>query len=107
MQHPKLEKILSQVKESLINLYQDQLQSIILYGSQARKDAQEFSDIDILVILKSQINPYLEINKTSEIIAEICLNYDVVISRHFISSDKFEHTNTPFIHNVKKEGIII
>ena len=88
-------------------LYQDQLEAIILYGSQARKDAKEFSDIDILVILKSEINPYHEIDTTSQIISQICLEYDVVISRHFISSEKFNKENNPFLYNVKKEGIMI
>ena len=78
-----------------------------MYGSQAREDATEYSDIDILVVLKSTINPYDEIDKTSEIIADLCLEYDVVISRHFISPEKFENQNTPFIYNVKKEGIMI
>ena len=78
-----------------------------MYGSQAREDATEYSDIDILVVLKSTINPYDEIDKTSEIIADLCLEYDVVISRHFISSEKFNNQNTPFIYNVKKEGIMI
>jgi predicted nucleotidyltransferase len=107
MQHPKLSQILADVKQSLITLYQENLEKIILYGSQARKDATQFSDIDILVILKPNINPYQEINKTGEIIAEICLKYDIVISRHFISLDKFKSSNTPFLYNIKKEGITL
>ena len=101
----KLNPILQKLKQSLIALYQDNLEAIILYGSQARGDATEFSDIDILVILKFQINPYQEIDKTSQIIYELCRDYDVLISRHFISSEKFESTNTPFLSNVKREGI--
>ena len=81
-----IQPILEEVKQALVNLYQDQLESIILYGSQARGDAREDSDIDILVVLKSAINPYQEIDKTSEIIAEICLKYDVFIS--YRSNDK-------------------
>ena len=107
MNRPQLQIILHKVKQSLSKFYQDQLEKIILYGSQAREDATEYSDIDILVVLKSAINPYDEIDKTSEIIADLCLEYDVVISRHFISSEKFENQNTPFIYNVKKEGIMI
>jgi predicted nucleotidyltransferase len=107
MNRPQLQIILHKVKQSLSKFYPDQLEKIILYGSQAREDATEYSDIDILVVLKSAINPYDEIDKTSEIIADLCLEYDVVISRHFISSEKFENQNTPFIYNVKKEGIII
>lgn len=107
MQHPQLQKILVQIKNYLTNLYQDQLEAIILYGSQARKDAQEYSDIDLLIILKSTINPYQEIDKTSHFVSQICLDYDIVISRHFISSSKFRTGNTPFLYNVKKEGIAI
>jgi predicted nucleotidyltransferase len=107
MQHPQLTEILNKVKQSLVNLYQDQLETIILYGSQARQDAKQFSDIDILVILKSNVNPYQEINHTSQIIAQICLDYDVVISRHFISLDKFKNSNTPFLYQIRKEGIVV
>ncbi|MGY6529658.1 MAG: nucleotidyltransferase domain-containing protein [Cyanobacterium sp.] len=107
MIHPQLKEILSQVKESLISLYQEQLDKIILYGSQARKDAQIDSDIDVLVILKAQINPYQEIDRTGDIIAKISLDYDVVLSRHFISLEQFNRSHNPFLQNVKKEGIVI
>ncbi|TAE58649.1 MAG: nucleotidyltransferase domain-containing protein [Nostocales cyanobacterium] len=107
MEKSHLNLILQEIKQSLCNLYQDQLEAIILYGSQAREDAKEFSDIDILVVLKSEINPYHEIDRTSQIISAICLNHDIVISRHFISSTKFENENTPFNYNVKKEGIFL
>jgi predicted nucleotidyltransferase len=58
MKHSQLQPILQKIKQSLIALYQDKIEEIILYGSQARGDAKEFSDIDILVILKQEINPY-------------------------------------------------
>jgi predicted nucleotidyltransferase len=107
MQKTKLNIILEKVKEGLINYYQDQLESIILYGSQARGDAKEDSDIDILVILKNEINPYQEIDKTGNFIVNLCLDYDVVISRHFISLDKFKNQDSPFLQNVKREGILL
>jgi len=107
MKHPQLRQILTKLKQYFLDLYQEQLEVIILYGSQAREEAQETSDIDILVILKTRINPYKEIDRTSQFIAQICLEYDVVISRHFVSSDKFQTSNTPFLYNVKKEGIVI
>lgn len=107
MKHPNLEDILQRVKQYLINLYQDNLKSVILYGSQAREDSHEFSDIDILVVLGSEVNPYREIDKTSDFISQICLDYDVMISRHFISSDRFDNGQNPFLCNVRKEGIAL
>lgn len=107
MRHPKLKQILNQVKLSFMSLYQEQLDKIILYGSQARKDALIDSDIDILVVLKANINPYQEIDRTGDIIAQISLNYDVVLSRHFVSLEQFNYGHNPFLQNVKKEGIVI
>lgn len=107
MQNPKLSEILEKVKAKLQDFYQDQLETIILYGSQARGDAQEDSDIDLLVVLKNAVNPFQEIDKTGDFIADLCLDYDVVISRHFISSDKFQKQDSPFLSNVKREGILL
>ena len=107
MQHSELATILKKTKEFLASLYQEQLQSIILYGSQARKESQPDSDIDLLVVLDTLTSPYHEIDKTSQFIAELCLEFDVVISRHFISTEKYQAGNTPFLANIKKEGILV
>ena len=105
MRHPNLQKILEIIKNYLISQYQDQLKAIILYGSQARGDSHEFSDIDLLIILDGTINPYQEIDKTSDFIAQISLENDIVISRHFISQQKFQSHDNPFLHNIKQEGV--
>lgn len=105
MRHPQRASILESVKRYLQQLYGKQLQAVILYGSQAREDDHEFSDIDILVVLDAPINPYHEIDRTSEFIAQLCLDNDVVISRHFIAFDKFQTATPPFLQNIRSEGI--
>lgn len=90
---------------SVQQLYGEQLQAVILYASQAREDAHEFSDIDILVVLDAPINPYREVDRTSEFIAQLCLDNDVMLSTHFIASDKFQNADTPFLQNIRNEGI--
>ncbi len=107
MTHPDLDAILQRVKQYLTALYQENLQAVILYGSQARQESREDSDIDILVVLKTTVNPYREIDKTSRFIAQICLDYDVLISRHFISVDRFSAGQTPFLKNVKDQGVAV
>ena len=105
MQHPELKTILQKVKQFLASQYQERLQGIVLYGSQARQDAQAHSDIDLLVILDTLTNPYQEIDKTSSFIADLCLEFDVAISRHFISAERYKTVRTSFLANVKREGI--
>jgi uncharacterized protein len=107
MKNLRLDVVLQKIKDYFNLLYQGSLQAIILYGSQAREDGHEDSDIDILVILSGVINPYQEIDRTSEFIAQLCLDYDVVVSRHFISVAKFQKDNNPFLYNVRKEGITL
>ncbi|MFN3967254.1 MAG: nucleotidyltransferase domain-containing protein, partial [Endomicrobiia bacterium] len=43
---------LKEVVDRLRKLYGDNLSKVILYGSKARGDATDDSDIDILVVLK-------------------------------------------------------
>ena len=61
----------------------------------------------ITVVLNAAVNPYREIDKTSQFIAQLCLDYDVLISRHFISVDRFNTGQTPFLKNVKDEGVTV
>ncbi|MGB3613584.1 MAG: nucleotidyltransferase domain-containing protein [Elainellaceae cyanobacterium] len=107
MRHPSLDAILKQVKSYLSLLYRERLRAVVLYGSQARKDSHDASDIDVLVVLAGAINPYKEISRTSHYVAQVCLEHSVVISCHFISADKFMFDNNPFLQNIRREGIAL
>jgi predicted nucleotidyltransferase len=107
MKNQNLDKIIFLVKQWFTEQYQDNLESIILYGSQARDDAKEYSDIDILIVLKKAFNYREEIEKTSHFIADLSLEYDTVISRAFISTQRFHEENNPFLLNVRREGITL
>lgn len=107
MKHPELTDILSRTKLFLASLYQEQLKGVILYGSQARADSEPSSDIDLLVILDCLTSPYEEIDKTGPFIASLSLEFGVVVSRHFISTEKYQTGHTPFLSNIKREGILL
>ena len=53
----KLKTILAKLRSHFEQLYGDRLTQMVLYGSQARGDADPDSDIDVLVVLKGQVNP--------------------------------------------------
>ena len=105
MKNQNLDRIVSLVKQWFYEHYQDNLEELILYGSQARGDAQEYSDIDVLIVLKKAFNYREEIDRTSQFIADLSLEYDTVISRAFISAQRFQEENSPFLLNVRREGI--
>ncbi|MBL0062906.1 MAG: nucleotidyltransferase domain-containing protein [bacterium] len=58
--NPKLKPILDELREALAAHYGERLSKLVLFGSQARGDAEEDSDIDVLVVLKGEVNPKVE-----------------------------------------------
>lgn len=98
---------IAEIKQIIQELYQEQLDKIILFGSRARGDNRPDSDFDLLIILKNDFNYSQEIEKTSHFISKISLKFDLVFSRIFATSDEFLNKNTPFFLNVRREGIIL
>jgi predicted nucleotidyltransferase len=103
--HERLNAVLSQLKQRLIELYGDRLEQLILYGSQARGDATIDSDIDVLVVLNGVVNSADEITRTGHLTAALSLDYSVVISCVFIAADRYLTEQSPLLLNVRREGV--
>ena len=80
----RLNLIVKEYRSKLVLTLGDELHSIVLYGSQARKEAVEGSDIDVLCVMNNPFKYGELINRTSKSTAEVSLKYDVVISRVFV-----------------------
>jgi len=75
-----IKQILKDFKNRLRILYNKKLKTIILYGSFARGEATENSDIDLAIILTGKVTPGKEIDRMIDIITEINLKYNVLVS---------------------------
>ena len=83
----------------------DDIVKIILFGSVARGDDTEESDIDILIITTNSDELSDEINSAA---VDIILEKDEFISPHVMSEEHFNKTiDYPFLTNVLKEGVVI
>lgn len=80
---------------------------LILYGSQARGEAQPHSDIDILVVLKGTVRPGQEIERTGGVVGELSLEFDAVIECLFVEEARFAALASPVIEKAAREGISI
>ena len=98
----RLNQILEEYRSRLVKILGDDLELMVLYGSQARKDAAEGSDIDVLCVMNSPIRYGDLINRTSKDTAEISLKYDIVISRVFVNREDYDSGCSPFLMNVHR-----
>jgi predicted nucleotidyltransferase len=83
----------------------DKIELMMLFGSVARGDDHEHSDIDILVVSNyhSEIWP-----KIQNIIGETVTNNGELLSVHVMPENIFNETKDySFLTNVLKEGIVL
>ncbi len=67
--------------------------------------SRDDSDLDILIVMSGEFDYAALIQQTSELIARLSLENDGVISRAFISRDRFENERSPFTLNIQREAV--
>ncbi|MFK7937345.1 MAG: nucleotidyltransferase domain-containing protein [Saprospiraceae bacterium] len=100
--------IVLQVQEVMRRLYGDKLQEVILFGSYARGEEHEDSDMDFLIVLNEEkIESWRELNYVMDDIFALEFKHNTVISPHIVSKNKFQNKNNLFIEQVTNDGITL
>ena len=107
MTEADLKQILAMLRERLAEILGDQLDCVLLYGSRARGAAAPDSDIDVLIVIDGDFDYGDLVQRTSEAVSELSLERDVVISRAFVSKARFDREQSPFLLNVRREGVLV
>lgn len=101
----RIKQLVSQIKENLIKLYGERIKEVILYGSHARGEATKDSDVDVLVIVDESLNPFEVRKAIGDLLFDILLEQGELVSVIAVPERLFEDYNSPFVLNVKKEGV--
>ena len=104
---PNLDIICKKVVDCYKKIYGDKIRGIFLYGSYARGDFDEESDIDFAAIVEGdQLELSRKRRQVSRDLSNICLDYDVVIYFGVIPADLFEEYKDflAYYKNILREG---
>ena len=98
--------ILKRLKSDLKSVLEDKIGDLILFGSYSRGDNTKYSDIDLLILVNSRLTRD-ETRKVDDLIAGYSLENDIVISGLVYPVETYHRFNTPFLLNIKEEGILV
>ena len=90
------------------------IHQIILFGSRARGDYREYSDLDLAVIISDDIPSFTWNDEIGNIVNDTWNELDclcALLSLHLINFDHWqgrtEFTNPSFLNNIRREGIVL
>jgi predicted nucleotidyltransferase len=102
----RIKPLVNQIKAHLIKMYGRRIKKVILYGSCVRGQATKESDIDLLVLVDESLNPFEVRESLSDLLFDILLDEGELISVIAIPENLYENYNSPFMLNVRKEGLV-
>ena len=84
------------------------LDSVIVYGSYARGDYSEFSDIDVMLLVSLGDEDIKKISdQISDLAFDFMMKYGIDISPVITNTEHFNYwvDNLPYYRNVRDEGV--
>ncbi|MBD1854272.1 MULTISPECIES: nucleotidyltransferase domain-containing protein [Leptolyngbya] len=105
--NPKIQPVLNRLKQELATLYQERFAALVLYGSFARREETDASDIDVLVVLEGEVSQVDEIWRMGEVGTKLLLEFDELVSIVPTSQQEFLYPNSPLLLTIWQEGILV
>ncbi len=101
------EQLLHRIKNCLQDTYGDRLQGVVLYGSEARGEAEPDSDIDLLVLLRGPVQFGKDLRTNIDVLYDLQLEVIRPIHAMPVDVKAFQSGKYAVYRNAKKEGVFI
>ncbi len=100
--------VLRKIKQVLQAHFRDDVQDVILFGSQVAGSARDDSDYDVLIVLNKDNYDWKYRDRICHVIYDLEIEYDILIDMHIISRYELLHTlrgTQPVFMNAIEQGI--
>ncbi len=95
--------ILRRLKAVLDDMYGDQIERVILFGSRARGDATPDSDYDVAVFLKSIPDAWRERRRLADLRVDFLEESGVFFDTKAFPAGSYRD-RTPLMHEIRRDG---
>ena len=99
--------VLAEVRPRLERVFGDRLRGIVLYGSYARGEATEDSDIDLMVLLDGPVRLGEDLKVIVDALYPLQLETDQPIHAHPVALVSFDAGEFALYRNAKREGVFL
>jgi len=97
---------MKELKAGLARIYGDRLKAVYLYGSYARGDYRQGSDVDVMILLSDYEDYWRELRRSSDYVSDVSLEYDVTISCILAKEIQWKKLDRPVLQNINREGLL-
>ncbi len=106
----ELDQILKKLTSSYYSVYGNRVVRILLYGSYARGDNSEYSDVDVVALVHGEREELQKkLQEVWDVSSELELECETILSPTVIPYEEFEKylNDIPYYKNIEKEGVEI
>jgi predicted nucleotidyltransferase len=96
-----------EIKTRLEAAFRDRLQGVLLYGSEARNESREGSDLDLMVLLEGPVRLGQDLETIVKALYPVQLELDAPIHASPVSAEVFRAGEWGLYRNAQREGVFL
>lgn len=98
-------RLVRELRRGLEAIYGDRLRGVYLYGSFAREQATDDSDVDVAVVLRGPVHGWTEGKRTLNLVGDLSLRESCLLVPFFLSDEEQRATPYAVHRSIVREGL--